>query len=57
MFKNHPAVSWSLEQTHTVEALSACWLHTREAGTSVALGPGLSPDTEKMAKHEVSRPG
>lgn len=39
LFKNHPAVSWSLEQTHTAEALSACWLHTWEAGTSVAPGP------------------
>ena len=39
LFKNHPAVSWSLEQTHTAEALSACWLHMWEAGTSAAPGP------------------
>ena len=39
LFKNHPVVSWSLEQTHTAEALSASWVHTWEAGTSVALGP------------------
>ena len=39
LFKNHPAVSWSREQTHTAEAPSACWLHTWEAGTSAAPGP------------------